>query len=71
MRNAVPAPTFEEVHETGTERGLLKEVRPRGTAAKILAKVGLGINQVSVRAHKYYDYILPSQQEQYISEEDK
>jgi len=29
-RNAVPPPTIEEVHESGTGRGVLMKVNPRG-----------------------------------------
>jgi len=32
-RNAVPPPTIEEVHESGTGRGVLMKVNPRGTAS--------------------------------------
>jgi len=32
-RNAVPPPTIEEVHESGTGRGILMKVNPRGIAS--------------------------------------
>jgi len=32
-RNAVPPPMIEEVHESGTGRGVLMKVNPRGIAS--------------------------------------
>jgi len=32
-RNAVPPPTIEELHESGTGRGVLMKVNPRGIAS--------------------------------------
>ena len=50
MRNAVPPPTTEEVHVSGTGRGELKKVKPLETASKLSAEVELEVSQVSVRA---------------------
>jgi len=49
-RNAVPPPTIEEVHESGTGRGVLMKVNPRRIASNSLVEVVFGEIQVSVRA---------------------
>jgi len=51
-RNAVPPPSIEEVHESGTGRGGLLRVNARGIASNSSAEVVLGEIQVSVRADK-------------------
>jgi len=39
-RNAMPPPTIEEVHESGTVRGVLMTVNPRGIASNSLFSRG-------------------------------
>ena len=64
IRNAVPSPTFEEVSEEDTGRGVLMRENPEGMESKSSAEVVLGEIQVSVRAKRWIRDISASQLEQ-------
>jgi len=44
-RNAVPPPMIGEAHESGTGRGVLMKVNPRGIASNSRAEVVFGLRR--------------------------